>query len=374
MSRLAFGLLLLALAAGPVEARVARLPLMQERFLVHVAYQLGLALAVLVVLLMVGILGMRVSLVLAARRERRFMAAWRPRLLKYMVGEDLKVPRLSPGDRLLLFRLWSHMHESVRGQARERLNTFARQCGLDKVAWRYANSRRAGRQLVGLLALGSLQEGKAWNLFKKQLESPSSVHSLAALRGLLAIDERLALPVVVPSIARRSDWSPVRVASFLKEVDADTVARHMGKIVLESQPAEAIRLLKYLTAINCFQATPFVRRLARRTKNPGILSACLGILSEAKDLTLIRRQLRHEVWFVRVQAATALGKIGRPGDEALLQDLLTDGNWWVRYRAAQALTALPFLESDAVQRLSESHEDAYARDILSQVLAEPPLV
>jgi hypothetical protein len=362
---------LLALAS-PAEAVVKRLPAGQERALVHLAYQMGVALAVLVVLLMLGIVAMRLSLLMSTAREKRFNAVWRPKLMRFMVGEDIALPRLSAGDQLLLFRLWCHMHESVRGGAADRLNEFARRIGLDKVAWRFAKSAQVRRQLVGLLALGNLRERKAWNHFRAELESASAVHSLAALRGMLAIDDALAMPIVIDPIARRSDWSPVRVASFLKESDPAIVVRAMGRKLLKTSPDNAIRLLKYLQAINADEAVPYVRRLARRTKNPGVLSASLPLLQESRDLPLLRQLLSHEMWFVRVQAATALGRVGRQGDEALLRNLLTDGNWWVRYRAAQALTVLPFLSIDDVRTMQAESTDGFARDILSQVLAEVP--
>jgi hypothetical protein len=363
---------LLLTLASPAEAVVKRLPAGQERALVHLAYQMGVALAVLVVLLMLGIVAMRLSLLMSTAREKRFNAVWRPKLMRFMVGDDIPLPRLSAGDQLLLFRLWCHMHESVRGGAGERLNVFARRIGLDKVAWRFAKSRQVRRQLVGLLALGNLRERKAWNHFREQLESTSPVHSLAALRGLLAVDDALAMPIVIDPIARRSDWSPVRVASFLKEADQAIVVRTMGRKLLKTSPDNAIRLLKYLQAINAFAAVPYVRRLARRTKNPGVLAASLPLLNESRDLPLLRHLLSHEQWFVRVQAATALGRVGREGDEALLRNLLTDGNWWVRYRAAQALTVLPFLSIDDVRDMQAASTDGFARDILSQVLAEVP--
>ena len=77
--------------------------------------------------------------------------------------------------------------------------------------------------------------------------------------------------------------------------------------------------------------------------------------------------------FVRIQAARALGRIGKPEHVELLTRMLADRDWWVRYRAAQALVSLPFMGPNALRRLRDSQEDRYAGDILEQTMAEAGL-
>lgn len=349
------------------------IPAFQEKFLVQAAFYSGLALAGMVGLLMFAIVSMRLWLVFERWRERQFLKVWRPRLMKYLVGEPVRLPRLKRHERVLMFGLWTHMVESVRGSARDQLNAFAREIGLDRAAWRFIHSRNPRKQLIGLIALGNLREGKAWFVLSDWVQKENPVHSIAALRGLLLIDPRRALPLVVMHIARRSDWSPVRVASFLKEAGSDAIYRVMGKSALNASPAEAIRLVKYLNATNAHEAMPMIRKLLAQTEDPGVVAACLPMLREPVDLPALRRYCKHPMWFVRVQAAAALGKIGEPGDEEVLEELLRDPNWWVRYRGAQAMASLPFMGTGMLRDMKEHHEDAYARDILSQVLAETPL-
>lgn len=350
-----------------------RLPVVHEQWLMATAFYLGLALAIGVVVLMAAIVLMRLGLVLQRRRERAFLARWRPKLMKHLIGEDVKLPRLKPNERVLLFGLWSHMYEAVRGGAREQLNAFAREAGLDEVAWRFVASPNPRKQLIGLLALGNLKEGRAWFTFVEHLERDSAVHSLAALRGMLLLDPRRAMSTAVGAIARRSDWSPVRVASFLKEAGSETTYRVLARAALKSPPDEAVRLVKYMSATRCYEALPEVRRLLNETDHPGLIAACLQMLREPQDLPPLRRFAKHPIWFVRLQAAIALGRLGEEGDEQLLDELLRDPNWWVRYRAAQALKSLPFVGTGQLTELQLTHEDGYARDILRQVLTEQPL-
>lgn len=349
------------------------MPVMQEQFLVQAAFYSGLALAMMVCLLMLAIVLMRLVLVLTRLREAHFLKVWRPKMMKYLVGAPVRLPPLKRHERVLMFGLWTHMYESVRGSARDQLNAFGREVGLDVLAWRFVHGRNPRKQLIGLIALGNLREGKAWFTLSEWVQKENPVHSIAALRGLLLIDPRRAMPIVVTHIAQRSDWSPVRVASFLKEAGTDAIFRVMAKSALNAPASEAIRLVKYLHATNAHEALPMVRKLLADTLEPGVAAACLPMLREPQDLPPLRRFCKHPMWFVRVQAAAALGKIGEPGDEEVLDELLRDPNWWVRYRAAQAMASLPFMGTGMLAEMKENHEDAYARDILSQVLAETPL-
>jgi HEAT repeat protein len=62
--------------------------------------------------------------------------------------------------------------------------------------------------------------------------------------------------------------------------------------------------------------------------------------------------------------------LGVPGDEQQLIGLLTDRQWWVRYRAARALASLGFVGAERMRAIQAAQSDAYARDIIEQVLAE----
>ena len=54
--------------------------------------------------------------------------------------------------------------------------------------------------------------------------------------------------------------------------------------------------------------------------------------------------------------------------------LLSDPQWWVRYRAAQAIVGLSPRNDQRLRDIHSTLSDRYARDILSQAIAEgaPP--
>jgi HEAT repeat protein len=53
----------------------------------------------------------------------------------------------------------------------------------------------------------------------------------------------------------------------------------------------------------------------------------------------------------------------------VLTSLLDDSHWWVRYRSAQALGALT-KEDSLLRNILQRTQDRYARDILTQIIAE----
>jgi HEAT repeat protein len=113
-----------------------------------------------------------------------------------------------------------------------------------------------------------------------------------------------------------------------------------------------------------------VNDLIRESNDAGVLNAALKLVSGYGGVPRIAALTTHSVWFVRMQAAKVLGRIGQPEHLKLLEALLSDGEWWVRYRAAQAITGLPFLGPNQLRKLRLRQQDRYAADILQQSFAE----
>jgi HEAT repeat protein len=158
----------------------------------------------------------------------------------------------------------------------------------------------------------------------------------------------------------------------LNDVDlgADVVSRPLTEAVLQVPIEKAQRLLQYFSVTHVADAMPAVRAVIARTDNIECLTACLRVFADVDDLDTVREYLHHRDWQVRVQAVNVLGRLGGVDDYVVLLPLLCDAEWWVRYRAAKALCALPGIELSRVRRLSTTHQDPFARDMLVHVLAE----
>jgi hypothetical protein len=338
--------------------------------LIYVAWT-GRAIGALAVIMVIVIIGLRIRLARMALRERKFYRRWRPLLMRAALGDQVQFPPLERADWALLFGLWNFIHDSVRGAARTNLNRVGRTLGLDVHAEAWLTSTNVRKRLIALIALGNLRHAGSWPMWRQMLQDDNSVIALAALRGMLLTDPKRAMKTVIPFIAEREDWSPTRVANFLQEAGTDVVAGPLARAALMADPQQASRLVRYLAALDAELARPAVRKLVARTKDPGLIAACIPMLRGFEDLSLVRELARHDAWFVRVQAIAALGRLGVPGDEDLLLLALNDREWWVRYRAAQALYGLHYLSEEEFGRI-RSRQQGFARDMLEQVYAEGP--
>lgn len=341
--------------------------------IVRLAFGTGVAVIALTLLLLGQILLLRLRLILTERRRRAQIALWRPLLAEVVGGGEPPLPTLDPRNTLSFLSLWNHLHDTLRGEARDRLNRAARAAGVMEAL--FTLIRRGGRRerLIAAISFGRLRERSTWGVLAEWLEDPGPALSIAAARALVEIDATAALPLVMRQVVNRNDWPAARVASVLREAEPAVVAPLLSDAVAKAEPAMLPGLLRYMQAACPDEAGMTVGRLLRESTDDHVISTALQVLADPGELGTVRVLLHHPRWHVRVQAASALGRLGVAGDELKLADMLSDREWWVRYRAAQALVHLPFLSLGDLEAIKERQIDRYARDILDQVLAEARL-
>jgi hypothetical protein len=319
-----------------------------------------------VVLLLLGILLLRFIRLTKEQRRRTVTETWRPLLAQCVVEVPETLPALQPRDHIVFLYLWNHCYESIRGDARTQLNDLARRMGADQVAKKLLHSRRLRRRLLAIVTLGHLQERSVWKELAALLSADNAFLSLVTAKALLNIDAQAANPLLIPVISRRKDWSPLKVVAMFEAVGQDLAAETIAKAASQAPPEIGARLIRHLAATQSPQGLPPLRALLHeRTPPDDVLAACLflfGECSDPRDVATVRAHLSHPTWYVRLQAASALGKMGVEEDEPLLVALLDDEHWWVRYRAAEALSNLPWMTPERMTRLCgtlstiESHE------------------
>jgi len=342
----------------------------------------------LTLLLLIVVLSMRVSLRLRERRRQRFSAVWPPILADAVDVATSDLPKLARRDLPDFLLLWNHLHESLLDESKDRLNQIARALRVGQVALGMLQSWNLRDRLVAIVTLGELREHSAWDELWRMTQHEGALVSLAAARSLVLIDAGKAVPQIIPLLLTRADWPPARVAEMLQTAGADVISDQLAdaavKSALEetagnadgdgnSEPNYAARLVRYLELAHNTSALPAARTIAQSSHDPQVLAACLRLLKSAEDLTIARQCLAHEDWRVRVQAATALGRIGEDDDENRLASLLSDRQWWVRYRAAQALVNLPSMRESKLAIIQAAQTNPFARDILAHVMAEVQL-
>jgi HEAT repeat protein len=331
--------------------------------------------AMLVSLAMLGtIVLLRVNLLRRRRRDRRFLALWRPLMAQCMESVPDAPPALSAAEIGPFLRLWNHYKESLRGTASERLNELAARAGVLPAVRGMLGRRPLRDRLLAVVTLGHLRDRTAWHELRRAVDDASPVLSLAAAHSLLRIEPQAAPGWLVPLAAERADWPLARVAAMLAEAGADRVtpalAAALGQVDARRSPESASRLLRLAETAHPGPLAPAVRRLVREAADEGVVADALGALRDPRDADLARERAAHPSWIVRVSAAKALGRVGTDADRGLLVRLLDDPNWWVRHRAAQSLAGLPSVTPAELRAIRAGLPDGRAAGALDQVIAE----
>jgi hypothetical protein len=334
--------------------------------LASVAASAGMLLAVLLV---------RLRNRLLQTHEQAVAARWQGILLRCVEELPAPLPALRRADGYLFLRLWNRIHESLRGEAHERLNELALRLGADALAVRYLRSHDPRRELLGIVTLGNLRLPGAGKAVDRLIEHRSPVVSLRAAQALMRIAPWKGLPRLLYVAARRADWPIARVIALLREAPAERTGEALAKAIERSLAAPRAserlpRLLKLIDAASAETVRPALLRAMKRHPDSETLAAGLAALRHPEDVALARRYARHEAWHVRLEAAKALGRLGGREDLPRLVSLLADRSWWVRHRAAQAIAALPWLKPQELQRLADTVSDRFAADALRESIAE----
>lgn len=329
---------------------------------------IGVAAFAVTLLLMLQILLSRTLLLRRQRRSERFLTVWRPLLMQSLDTVPDSLPPIERADVYTFLSMWNYLHESLRDESKEQLNQVAQMVGMDSRAQEMLQHRSLRQRLMAIVTLGHLRHEAVWHDLKMIVKHSNTILSLAAARALLQINAAAALPVLLPLMESRADWPVTRVANLLKEAGADAISQPLAQAA-ESAP----RLIRYLEVAHRDVVVTTVRRMIATTQDEDVLQACLALINDPADVTIVRACLSHPQWLVRLEAVAALGRVGTADDVAGLAELLSDSHWWVRYRAAHSLATLPDSNVSQLQRLAAAQTNPFAHDILTEVIAEREL-
>ncbi len=325
------------------------------------AFGLTLAIGILIV-------GLRVQGRSDDQRWQAFVAQWRPLLLAAMLSPlQSELPALARRDHGRFLRLWTYLHESVRGDASERLNRVAVELGIDRSALDFLRRGSRAQQLQAILAAGYLKDRSAWSTLQAMARSPDGLVSVNAARALIRIDALAGAQFLMPLILARHDWEVTRVALFL--VDArEAFWLLLIKGLPAQEPRDLPRALALAEALRLQLPAATLRYLLDPQQPPEVVCCALRLAAAAELAPEVRGCLSHPDPDVRLQAARALTRLGGPDDVPRLAALLDDPQWSVRLGAAQALAALPYLSTAQLAALQRP--GGAANDVLRHVVAE----
>jgi hypothetical protein len=341
--------------------------------LLELVWNGGVGLVILTALMMAMIVLMRLRLRRREHRLERSRQRWRPLLMGCLVEAPGMLPALRQRDWFAFALMWNQLHESFQGDAVERLNQLGQQVGLAQSALaRLAKRSTVRRKIMAIMTLGNLREREAWDVLQTLLASPNAALSQAAMRALIQIDVTTALPLLLPQIATRHDWSLARVAIVLKEAGAEVVGPPLAEAALAAGPAEASRLLRFMEVLHCKEAAETARLCLQNAVDEELIGVALQIMRGSYDLSLVRGFLVHPPWSARSEATSVNGGLGLLGEERHLLPLFEDPLAWVQYPVAQAMATSPVLGPTVFEATPSSTQYPGASELNRQVLVEWP--
>jgi HEAT repeat protein len=331
----------------------------------------GVLSAVLVALLAVLILSLRSATRRTEARWRAFVERWRPVLLAAVTAQEpigeSSFPPLRRRDRRHFLRLWLYLHESLRGDAAQRLNEAALAVQAPHWATRLLERGSDTDRVLAALALGRLQWLPAWPQLLHATRSRDALLSVNAARALVQLDPLEAARQLLPLLLGRTDWDVSRVGDFLAG------ARHafwlmLAKILPEAPPAHAVRGLQLAGALRMELPDNALRPMLQSRQPSAVICAALPLVARRDMAPAITPLLEHPSWRVREAAAAAVARIVLAEELPLLERRLEDDRFEVRLAAARGLASLPFMGDARLQALQAS--SAAGGPVLRQVIAE----
>jgi len=199
-----------------------------------------------------------------------------------------------------------------------------------------------------------------------------SLGRIGAPEGLQAILTR------IPRLLSRELVTRKTVETVLKTFGASSVSTLIESGDRYDDPASKSSILEVLANMGAPEALPFATENLEhpdaevRSKALKVIGAA-GIGLAEPDMETVRGRLDDSVWFVRLQAAKALGSLRYLAAEDALAERLLDGNWQVRNAAAMALARIDHRALEIFLRTLESQDD-YAKESICEEIQKTEYV
>jgi HEAT repeat protein len=323
------------------------------------------------VLLLLYTLELRVQRRFRERRRAVVIAHWRAVIAAAVTGAEVDAaPKLRRRDRQEFLRLWVYTRSMLEGAAADRLIGLVQSLGLTEFVRAQARHAHLGTRLVSMQALGYLRDAESVPELVAATDDENTLVSITAAEALAAIDPARGMAVLIPKIARRRDWPRTHVFRVLQRAGSAVISEPLYRYIRAAAEEDAAYLLQFAEIAEFDVRDALAGELLRSSSNPELLAAALKLATGHAPVPRIDLLLAHPAWYVRMQAAKLLGRMGRAEDAGRLVNLLADEEWWVRYRAAKALVRLRGASAGDLEQIRLRLHDRYAIDILGQALAE----
>jgi HEAT repeat protein len=306
------------------------------------------------------------------RRRASVIAHWRAIIAAAVTGAaGAATPaKLRRRERQEFLRLWVYTRSMLEGAAADRLITLAQSLGLRELVRRQARHAHLRTRIMAMQALGFLRDAESVPDLAAATDDANTLVSITAVEALAAIDPPRAMVLLIPKIPKRRDWPRTHVYNVLQRAGSAVVSEPLYRCIRAAADEDVAYLLQFAEIAEFDVRDALAVELLRSSDNPEVLAAALKTATGHGAVPRIDELLAHPAWYVRMQAAKLVGRMGRKEDAIRLEGLLADEEWWVRFRAARALVRLPGVSAPDLEQIRQRLKDRYAKDILSQAAAE----
>jgi len=237
------------------------------------------------------------------------------------------------------------------------------------------------RKASAIDKLGKIRSGRSMEKLvgMMDVDDPEIISVTARSLGRIGAPEGLqAILTRTPRLLSRNLATRKTVETVLKNFGASSVPTLIGFGSRFADPASKASLLEVLSNMGAREALPFAAEhlghpdAEVRSKALKVIGAVGTALTEP-DMETVRGCLDDPVWFVRLQAAKALGILKCLEAEDALAERLLDGNWQVRNAAAMALAGIDHRALEIFLRTLESTDD-YAKESICEEIEKTEYV
>ena len=306
-----------------------------------------------------------------APRRAAFEALWRPLLMRCALGEAMHSPwpTLARRQRWSWLQLWLHLQMSLQGPSRQHLAALGQTMGVAELALARLASSHQSERLVGMLALGFLQDKSHAPVLQQALAQGRNPVVVYAARALLETDEAQHAPAVVQALLACPGLDMSLASVMLKPFRSALQAAMMAAWPLAGSEGR-LPWLRLARALQLQLPQALLAPCLAPGQDAELLMAALRLVQGEQGTQPVVALAQHADWRVRAQAARALAEIGARAEVPLLVAMTADAQWWVRYRAAQALLRLPGVSQAQALQAVHAGGDRYALSMLQAVMAE----
>jgi hypothetical protein len=337
-----------------------------------VALWITIASIVASLLLLFYTLELRVRRRFRERRRAGVIAHWRAVIADAVTGRTTEsaASTLRRSERQEFLRLWVYTRSMLEGAAADRLIALAHRLGLPKLVREQASQARLGKRLIAIQAQGYLRDADSFAALAAAADDANTLVSITAAEALAAIDPVRGVARLIPKIPSRRDWPRTHVFNVLQRAGSAAVGEPLFRCIRAAADDDAAYLLQFAEIAEFDVRDALAVELVSSRNDPEVLAAALKIATGHAEVPRMDELLAHPAWYVRMQAAKLLGRMGRKDDARRLEKLLADKEWWVRFRAAKALVRLPGVSASDLEEIRCRLDDRFARDILDQAMSE----